>query len=284
VLSRHPGGAALAASTAYDLFWGVFMLHDFRHLLDNRELLWVWTLRSIKVRYKQSLLGGLWAILQPLALMVVFTVIFTLFVRIPTDGTPYPIFSYTALLPWTFSAGAIGIGVTSLVNNMNLVTKIYCPREIFPIAAVAASLLDLGVAAVVFAGMMIAYGIPLKLTAIVLPVLLLIQVLLTLGIVLFTAALDVFYRDIQFVVPLGIQLWMYATPIIYPLSVVPERFRPLYLLNPMAVLIESYRAVMLHGTWPDWPYLLVALATASVVFLIGYVFFKRVEWQFADLI
>jgi lipopolysaccharide transport system permease protein len=260
------------------------MLLHLKTLYAYRELLWTWTRRDILVRYKQSLLGAAWAILQPLSIMAVFSLIFTYIVKIPTDGAPYPVFSYTALLPWTFFATAISFAVPSLVNNMTLVTKVYLPREIFPLAAVSASFVDFLVASVVFVGMMLVYRLPLRITFLALPLLLAIQILLTLGVVLFAAAVNVYYRDVRFIVPLGLQLWMYATPIIYPVSLVPERFRPFYMLNPMAGLIEAYRAVTLRSAWPDWSSLGLAAAVSALAFVLGYVYFKRVEWQFADII
>lgn len=260
------------------------MINNLKLLYDHRELLWTWALRDIQVRYKQSFLGAAWAILQPLSMMVVFSLIFVYIVKVPTDGRPYPIFSYTALLPWTFFTTAITFAVPSLVNNMTLVTKVYFPREIFPIAAVGASFIDFLIASLVFVGMMLVYRIPLSVTFLILPLLVVIQILLTLGVVLFASALNVYYRDVRFVVPLGMQLWMYATPIIYPVSLVPERFRALYLLNPMAGLIEAYRAVALRGVWPDWSYVGAAAGVSVILFVLGYLYFKRVEWQFADII
>lgn len=260
------------------------MIENLRTLAGHRELLWAWMLRDIRVRYKQSLLGAAWAVLQPLSIMAVFSLIFAYIVPVPTDGIPYPVFSYTALLPWTFFATAISFAVPSLVNNMSLVTKVYMPREIFPLAAVAGSFVDFLVASVVYIGLMVVYRMPVSITLLAVPVLLLIQVLLTLGVVLFAAALNVFYRDVRFLVPLGLQLWMYATPIIYPVSLVPEWLRPLYLLNPMTGLIEAYRAVALHGAWPDWASLAPAAGLSLLLFVFGYLYFKRVEWQFADII
>jgi lipopolysaccharide transport system permease protein len=260
------------------------MIENLTALYRHRELLWAWTLRDIRVRYKQSLLGVAWAVLQPLSVMAMFSLVFAYIVPIPTDGIPYPIFSYTALLPWTFFATAVSFAVPSLVNNMTLVTKVYLPREIFPLAAVSGSFVDFLVASLVFVGLMLVYRLPFSATLLAVPVLLLIQVLLTLGVVLIASAVNVFYRDVRFLVPLGMQLWMYATPIIYPVSLVPEWLRPVYMLNPMAGLIEAYRAVALRGTWPDWGTLAPAAGIALVLFALGYVYFKRVEWQFADII
>jgi lipopolysaccharide transport system permease protein len=260
------------------------MLANLKTLLAYRELLWTWTLRDIRVRYKQSLLGALWAILQPLTVMAVFTIIFAYIVPVDTGNIPYPVFSYTALLPWTFFATAIGFAVPSLVNNITLVTKVYLPREIFPVAAIGSSFVDFLIASLVFFGMMLIYRIPLYTTLIAVPLLLLIQTLLTLGVALIASAINVFYRDVRFVVPLGLQLWMYATPVIYDVRMVPERFRAVYMLNPMAGLIEAYRAVALRGVWPDWTYLGAAALGSLLLFLVGYWYFKRVEWQFADII
>lgn len=260
------------------------MVSHMVELLRYRELLWSWVVRDIKVRYKQSLLGIAWAILQPLSTTLIFSLIFSRFIRVSTEGIPHPIFYYSAMLPWTFLTSSVSFGTSCLINNMNLVTKIYFPREILPISAVLASFVDFLIAAVIFAGMMIYYGIPVGPSWIWVPVLLLTQILLTLGIVFAASALNVFYRDIRFIVPLGTQLWMYLTPIIYPLSLVPERLRGLYMLNPMAGLIDSYRRIVLNAQWPHATYLLTAVIVSTVIFLLGYIYFKRAEIVFADVI
>ena len=255
-----------------------------RELISYRELLWSWAARDIKVRYKQSLLGIAWAILQPLSATLIFSLVFSRFIRISTDGIPHPIFYYSAMLPWTYLTSSISFGTSCLINNMDLVTKIYFPREILPISAVLASFVDFLIAAVIFAGMMIYYRLSVGPSWVWIPVLLLVQTLLTLGIVFIASALNVFYRDIRFIVPLGTQLWMYLTPIIYPLSMVPEELRSIYMLNPMAGLIDSYRRIVLNAQWPNLTYLLTALIVSVVVFLLGYVYFKRAESVFADVI
>mgnify|MGYP006284310691 CR=1 FL=1 len=260
------------------------MIVHLRELLQYRQLLWSWLVRDIKVRYKQSLLGIAWAILQPLSATIILTVVFSRIVRVSTDGVPHPIFYYSAMLPWTFSASSISFGTSCLVNNMNLVTKIYFPREILPLSSVLASLVDLLVAAVIFVAMIAFYRIPVRLSWLCIPPIVLIQASLTLGVVLFASALNVFYRDVRFIVPLGVQLWMYLTPIIYPLSEVPPRFRWLYMLNPMAGLIESYRGAVLYARWPDPVYLSTAAAFSLIVVLLGYIYFKRAEAVFADII
>lgn len=260
------------------------MIQNLRLLYQHRELLMIWTLREIKVRYKQSALGGIWAIAQPLSLMLIFSVIFTVFVKIPTSGVPYPIFAYAALLPWIFFSTAVTSAVSSLTQNLNLVTKVYFPREIIPAAVVAASFADFLVASLVFIGMMIYYRIPITPAFLLIPILICLQVLLVLGIALIASAMNVFYRDLRFVIPLGLQLWMYATPIIYPLTVVPERYQGLYLLNPMADLVEAYRRIALEGSWPEWGSLETTAVISFLVFVLGYLYFKRVEWEFADII
>jgi lipopolysaccharide transport system permease protein len=261
------------------------MISNLRELVQYRELLWRWVVRNIKVRYKQSVLGAAWAILQPLSTTILFTLIFSYFLRIDTGGAPYPIFYYSALLPWTFFASSISFGVQSLVSNLSLVTKIYFPKEILPISTVLASLVDFLVAATIYVVMMILYRIPVGPSLVLLPVLLVIQMLLTVGVVLLASALNVFYRDFRFVVPLATQLWMYLTPIIYPVSQVPERFRTLYMVvNPMAGLIDAYRHIVLAADWPQYPYLLSSAAISLTLFLVAYWYFKKAEPVFADII
>ncbi len=260
------------------------MLANIRELSAHRGLLINWVIRDIKVRYKQSLMGAAWAVLQPLSATLIFALIFSRFVRVPTDGIPYPIFYYSALLPWTFFASSITFGVGSLVSNMSLVTKIYFPREILPLSAVLASMVDFFIASIIFVGMMIFYQVPLSASLICIPLLLLIQITLTVGVVLFASAMNVFYRDVRFVIPLGLQLWMYLTPIIYPLNMVPERFRALYMLNPMASVIDSYRRTILLGEWPSFSYLALGGLTAAVLLVVAYWYFKRSEAVFADII
>jgi lipopolysaccharide transport system permease protein len=253
-------------------------------LYRYRELLWMWTVREIKIRYKQSVLGGAWAILQPFSLMVILSIVFTWFLEMPTEGVPYPIFSYTALLPWTFLATSISFATGSIVGSMNLVTKIYFPREIIPLSTVIASFIDFLVASIMFVAMILVYRIPFQITMLYLPLLLSIQIILTVGVVLFVSAINVFYRDFRFIVPLAIQLWFYATPVIYPVSVVPERFMGIYMLNPMASLIDAYRRVVLSGQPPQWNYLGISAVVSFAIFVFAYRYFKQVEWKFADLI
>jgi lipopolysaccharide transport system permease protein len=246
--------------------------------------LWLWTIREVQVRYKQSLLGVAWAILQPLGLTVVFTVVFSRLVRVDTGGVPYPVFAYAALVPWTLLATSLSFGIPSLVNNMNLVTKIYFPREILPLANIGAALLDFVIAAVIFAGMLLIYHVSPGPQALWVIALLAIQCILMIGVTLLGATVIVFFRDMRFVVPLLLQVWMYLTPVIYPAELVPSRLQFYYFLNPMAGLIDGYRRALTMAQAPQWPFVALAAAISGLLFLAGFVLFKRTEPIFADLI
>jgi len=260
------------------------MIQYLREIYKFRELLISWTIRELRLRYKQSMLGGLWAILQPLTLMVLFVIIFSVFVRVPTEGIPYPIFAYSALLPWTYFATAITFSVTSLVTNMNLVTKIYFPREILPFASIGAALVDFAIASIVLVGLMLFYRIPFHITLLWLPVPIVTETVFIAGVALFAAILNAFYRDVRFLIPLAIQAWMYATPIIYPLSSVPDWLRPFYLLNPMAGLIDAFRRVIIQGLNPDPVAFGLSASIAIILLFAGYAYFKRAERILPDVI
>jgi lipopolysaccharide transport system permease protein len=253
-------------------------------LLEARELLFTWTRRDFKVRYSQSVLGAAWAILQPLSLMVIFSVIFSVFMKVPTDGIPYPVFAYTALLPWTLFANSLSFAIPSLVNNMNLVSKIHFPREVLPLSAIMVSFIDFLIASSIFVLMLLFYRVPVGPAILLVPLVLLIQIILMFGVSLVASAVMVFYRDVRFVVPLTLQIWMYLSPVIYPVTLVPERLRPFYFLNPMAVLIDSYRRLILFNQTPDWLYLALAALVSVSVAVVAYRYFKRAEREFADLI
>lgn len=257
---------------------------QFAALLQYRDLLWLWTLREVQVRYKQSMLGIAWAVLQPLALTVVFTVVFSRLVQVDTGGIAYPVFAYVALVPWTFLSTSVSFGVPSLVNNLNLVTKIYFPREILPLASIGAAFIDFLVSAVILVGMMLVYGVRPGWVSLWVVPLLLVQVALTVAVVLWGSATLVFFRDVRFVVPLLTQVWMYATPVIYPASLVPERYQVWYFLNPMAGIIDGYRRVLLAGQAPQLQALAVGAVVTLVLLVGGYLFFKYAEPLFADLI
>jgi lipopolysaccharide transport system permease protein len=216
--------------------------------------------------------------------MVVFGVIFSAFLSVPTGGIPYPLFSYSVLIFWSFFSNSINFGVNSLVNNTALLTKIYFPREILLLAAIGASLVDLAVASVVFLGMMGYYRWPITAAILWGVPLLALQTALAYGVILIGAALNVFYRDIRFVVPLGLQLWLYATPIMYPIEVIPLRWRSIMALNPMFGIVQGYRSALLEGKPPDWSLLWPGLLITLGVLSLGYFYFKRAEWRFADVI
>ena len=253
-------------------------------LYKSRDLLREWTSRNISARYQQSVLGWLWAIIQPTAQVAIYTIVFTMVVRIDTGNIPNVIFSYTAMGPRTLLATSLTDMSNSLVDNMSLVNKIYFPREILPVAALLARLMDFAVAAVLIVVLMAIYKVqvfPLGLLWV--PVILAIQMVLMLGIGLATAAANVFVRDIRSLVVLGLQLWFYASPIIYPATAVPEYLRPYYYLNPMNGIIEAYRDVLLRSQLPG-SYLLPSAIISVIIFVVGYWFFKRVEFQFADIV
>jgi lipopolysaccharide transport system permease protein len=253
-------------------------------LIEARELLFTWTMRDFKVRYSQSVLGAAWAILQPLSLIAVYSVIFSVFVQVPTGGIPYPVFAYVAILPWSFFANSLNSAIPSLVNNMNLVSKIYFPREILPLSAIMVSFIDFLIASSIFVLMLLFYRVAVGSVILLVPLVLLIQVILAFGISLLASAVNVRYRDVRFVIPLALQIWMYLSPIIYPVNLVPERFRPFYFLNPMAVLIDTYRRTILFNQMPDWPYLGLAALVSISLTIFAYHYFKRAEREFADLI
>ena len=260
------------------------MLANARGIYQARDLLLEWTYRNIRARYQQSALGWLWAVIQPAAQVVIFTVVFTLFVPIDTGNIPYVLFSYVAIVPWTLLAMALPDMTNSLVENMTLVTKIYFPREVLPIAALFARLLDFGVASALIVFLMFFYQVPtFFLGLLYLPIILIIELILILGLGMAGAALNVFFRDVRSLLVLGLQVWFYASPIIYPQSLVPDRFRKIYFLNPMAGIIAAYRDILLEGRLPG-SYLAIAAGISVLVFMVGYWFFKRVEFQFADIV
>lgn len=260
------------------------MIAHTKNITRASDLLWSWTGRNIRARYQQSALGWLWAVFQPAAQVVIFSVIFTLVVPVDTGDTPYPVFSYVAIVPWTFLASSLTDMSQSIVANMGLVTKIYFPREILPIAAMLARLMDFGVAAGLLLLMMLYYQVSISpLGLLFLPIILAIQIILILGLGLASSAANVFFRDVQSLLTLGLTLWFYASPIIYPVSMVPERLRLLYFLNPMAGILEAYRAVLLYEQLPG-TYLITSAVVSVVILASGAWLFKRLEFQFADIV
>jgi lipopolysaccharide transport system permease protein len=256
-----------------------------REIWDYRELLFFFTWRDIKVRYKQTILGASWAILQPLFSMVVFSIFFGQLARIPSDGIPYPIFSYTALLPWTFFANGLSNAANSVVRDANLVKKVYFPRLIVPVSSVLGGLLDLVLAFLVLVGMMVYYGLyPTGASIVWLPFFLLLALMTALASGLWLAAMNAQYRDIRYVVPFLAQVWMWVTPVVYPASLLDQPWRTLYGLNPMVGVVEGFRWVLL-GTGHA-PGLMVVLSSlvAVVMFVSGAFYFRRMERTFADVV
>lgn len=265
--------------------WSDSLAGHARELWRHRELLWLLTLREIKVRYKQTALGVAWAVLQPLSLMVVFTVFFSWFARIESDGIPYPLFSYAALLPWTFFSTSLSFAIPSLIANSHIITKIYFPREVIPLSAVLAALLDFLIASVAFVLLLVAYRVPPSWNLMYVVAIVVIQVLFTAGVSLLLSAFTVLYRDVRHTLPLVIQIWMFVTPILYPASVVPERWRVWYFsLNPMAAIIDGYRRAILQHQPPQLRYLLLAAAVSCLLVWAGYKYFKHLEREFADIV
>ena len=256
---------------------------DLQELWAYRELLYVLTMRDIKVRYKQTVLGFSWAIIQPAMMMLVFSVFFGGLAKMPSDGYPYPLFVYSGLLPWTFFQTAVGSGSSSLLNSSHLVTKVYFPRLMIPLSAIGSGLADFLIATMVLFVLMAIYGGTFGLSLLLAPFLILGVVFIALGVGTFLAALTVSYRDFRYVVPFMLQFWMFATPVIYPASLVPEKWRMLLYLNPMAGMIEGFRAAFLGSTL-NLGAVALSLATAALIFAAGVAYFEKVERRFADII
>lgn len=253
-------------------------------LWQHRELVMSLTRRDIRSRYKQSVLGIAWALLQPLAMTTVFTVVMSYIAKIPTEGIPAPVFIYIVMLPWTFFAGGLTTGSECLVGNFNLITKIYFPREVFPISAVLGKTVDLGLGMLILLPMLIYYHVHLTWMVLLAVPILLVQVCLMLGIAFLLSSWNLFYRDIRHVMPLLVQVWMYMTPVVYGLSQIPKKYLGVYMLNPMSAIMDGFRKVVLHGQTPNWHYLGLAAAVSVVFLIVGYRTLKRLEPAFAETI
>jgi len=255
-----------------------------RELWEYRELLYFLAWRDIKVRYKQTVLGAVWAILQPFLTMVIFSIFFGRLAKVPSDGIPYPIFSYSALLPWQLFAHALTGSGNSLVANRQLVTKVYFPRLVIPMAAVLAGLVDFAIAFVVLLGMMLYYGIVPTLGILTLPLFLLLTLATALSAGLWLSALNVQYRDVGHVIPFLTRFLLFATPIAYSSSLVPERWQALYGLNPMAGVVEGFRWALLGKSGGTETLMIVSVAAVIVLLFGGLVYFRRMERTFADIV
>lgn len=259
-------------------------------LWHYRDLLLTLTAHRINVRYKQSALGMTWAVLQPLSLMLIYTVIFSYIARMPSEGAPYAVFAYTALLPWTTFSTALGNATNGLVSHAGLITKVYFPREILPLSYIIAALADFAIAAIVLAGLLFYYRIPLSFNILYAVPIISTMMLFALAVALFLSVLQVRFRDVGVGLPLLIQIWMFATPVVYPLSVVmgsakvPAAVKFLYRLNPMVGIVENFRRVVLQGTAPDFASLALAVGVSLVLLPLTYAYFKQTEATMADVI
>ena len=255
-----------------------------KELWEYRELLYFLTWRDIKVRYKQTVLGAAWAIIQPFFMMVVFSLFFGYLAKVPSDGIPYPIFAYCALLPWQLFAHALTESSNSLVANERLITKVYFPRLVVPISAVLGGLLDFAIAFVILLLMMAYYGVRPTWAIVTLPAFLLLAMLTALGVGLWLSALNVKYRDVRYTISFLIQFWLFATPVAYSSSIVPARWRALYGLNPMAGVVEGFRWALLGKSEGPGALLAVSVAVVILILIGGLYYFRRMEAEFADLV
>jgi lipopolysaccharide transport system permease protein len=255
-----------------------------RDVWAYRELLYFLIWRDIKVRYKQTVLGAAWAILQPFLTMVVFSIFLGYLAGVPSDGIPYPLFAYCALLPWQLFANALAGSGNSIVANRQLITKVYFPRLVIPISAVLAGLVDFGIAFCVLLTMLFYYGIVPTMAAFTLPLFLLLAIATALAVGLWLSALNVQYRDVRYTIPFLIQFWLFATPIAYPSSLVPARWRAVYGLNPMAGVVEGFRWALLGTAQAPWALLTVSTVATIALLIGGLYYFRWMEKDFADVI
>jgi lipopolysaccharide transport system permease protein len=261
--------------------WGSI---GFKELWEFRELLYFFVWRDIKVRYKQTVMGMLWGIIQPLFTMIIFSLFFGGLAGVPSDGLPYPIFSFTALVPWTFFANALSLGSNSLVSNASMIKKIYFPRLMMPAATVLAGLVDFVIAFIFLLGIMLFYGIKPTSNIIWLPFFLVLTVITSLGVSLWLAAMNVHFRDVRYVVPFLVQAWMFITPIAYPSSMLSQPWLTLYSLNPMAGVVEGFRWALLGTDTAPGPMIVVSSLAALGIFVGGIFYFRYLEQTFADVI
>ncbi len=261
-----------------------WQLIDFRELGEYRDLFYFLVARDIKVRYKQTVLGGLWAIIQPLFMTLVFTLFFGRLARIPSDGIPYPIFTYAAMVAWTYFATALTFSSNSLVRETALISKVYFPRLMTPLVPVITYLLDFVIALVILIALMVYFGIYPDLRVFFVPLLLVLMMLAVSGAGMFLTALNAKYRDIGMAIPFLVQFWMFASPVVYPVSMLPEKYHLIYAINPMAGIIEGFRSALLGTVAFPTQMVLVSAVVSIIMFIIGALYFRRTERYFADVI
>jgi len=257
---------------------------NLRELWAYRELLYFFVWRDVKVRYKQTVIGAGWAVIQPFFTMVVFSLFFGKLAHIPSEGLPYPIFYYSALLPWMYFANALNSATSTMVEHQRVITKVYFPRVILPLAAVLSGLVDFGIAFTILIGMMVFYGLIPTLAALLLPLFLLLAVATALGAGLWLSALNAIYRDVRYAVSFLIQFWMFASPVAYPSSLVPEAWRWLYGLNPMAGVIEGFRWTLTGQGQPPGPLLFASTGAVLLLVIGGLIYFQKMEGTIADVV
>ena len=255
-----------------------------KELWEYRELLYFLIWRDIKVRYKQTVLGAAWAIIQPLFTMVVFSLFFGKLAKMPSDGIPYPIFSYAALVPWGFFANGLGKASNSLVGSSNLIKKVYFPRLSIPIASVLSGIVDFMLSFIILIGMMLYYGMSPTTNVIWLPFLLMLSFITSLGVSLWLSTMNVQFRDVQYIIPFLTQLWLFATPIAYPSSLLPEPWRTIYGINPMVGVVEGFRWALLGTRTAPGPIIIVSTLVAILLIVSGAFYFRRMERMFADVV
>lgn len=255
----------------------------FRDLWDYRELLFFLAWRDFRLRYRQTFLGIAWALIQPLFTMAVFTVLFGTVVSVPSDGMPHPVFYYAGLLPWIYFSSVVGLSAVSLISNASLITKVYFPRVFLPASPPLTGLVDLGISSIMLIGLLLWYGVPFTWKLALWPGLFFLLFTLALSVGILLAASNVRYRDIKHALPLVIQLWLYATPIIYPLSLVPEPFRTLVLLNPLTGIVEAFRASCSPTVSVNWLALVTSVAVIGLLLVVSLFYFTKVEREFADI-
>jgi lipopolysaccharide transport system permease protein len=258
---------------------------NFKELWAFRELLYFLAWRDIKVKYKQTVLGVAWAILQPFLTMIVFSILFGKLAKVPSEGIPYPIFVYAGLLPWNYFSSALSNSGNSLVASSNLITKVYFPRLIIPASASLSSLLDFFIASIILIGMTFFYHFtPVALGIIMIPVLVFMTFIVAVGCGLWLSALNVEYRDFQYVIPFLVQIWMFVTPVIYPVTLFPEKYHWILSLNPMGGIIVAFRAATLGHQPINWDLLFISSGVGFLIFFTGLLYFRKVERSFADVI
>ncbi len=257
---------------------------DFIELWRYRELLVFQAVRDIRVRYKQTFLGAAWAILQPVMTMVVFSIFFGKLAKVPSDGIPYPLFAFCALLPWQLFAYALTYSSNSLVDNAHVLTKVYFPRLILPLSAVISGLVDFLIAFCVLVGMMMYYGMYPGWSIVILPIFIMLALAAALSVGLWLSALNVKYRDIRYTIPFLAQLWLFATPVAYSSSLVPEKWQVVYGINPMVGVVEGFRWALLDKSAPPGLMLIVSVVTTTILLAGGLFYFRRMEKSFADII